>query len=149
SFGPITWVDPVGNNHYNGFSARLEHRFSAGLSFLNSFTWGKAIGDSEQALEYYAGYYEANPQNIHNLGAEKGPSSFDIKLNNVTSFVYQLPVGRGRRFASNLSPLVDNIIGGWDLNSIISAHTGTPLDVVYAPTTASDITGLSNDYRGQ
>ena len=69
-FGPITWVDPAGNNHYNGLSARVEHRFGDGLYFLNSFTWGKAIGDSEQALEYYAGYVEANPQNIHNLAAE-------------------------------------------------------------------------------
>src|SRR5579871_1337503 len=89
SFGPITWVDPAGDNHYNGLSARVEHRFSGGLYVLNSFTWGKAMGDSEQALEYYAGYFEANPQNIHNLAAEKGPSSFDVKLNNVTSVVWK------------------------------------------------------------
>ncbi len=55
SFGPITWVDPVnGDNDYNGFSVRLEHRFNRGLYFLNSFTWGKALGDSEQALEYFS-----------------------------------------------------------------------------------------------
>ena len=54
SFGAITWVDPVGQNDYNGLSVRLEHRFSQGLYLLNSFTWGKAMGDSEQALEYYS-----------------------------------------------------------------------------------------------
>ena len=43
------------------------------------------MGDSEQALEYFAGYYQANPQNIRDLAAEKGPSSFDVKLNNVTT----------------------------------------------------------------
>jgi hypothetical protein len=149
TFGPITWVDPVGNNHYNGFSARVEHHMSQGLYFLNSFTWGKAMGDSEQALEYYAGYYAANPQNIHNLGQEKGPTSFDIKVNNITSIVYQLPFGRGRKFAANVNPIVDAIAGGWDVNNIVSAHTGTPLDVAYAPSTANDVTGLSNDYRGQ
>jgi hypothetical protein len=149
SFGPITWVNPAGNNHYNGFSARLEHRYADGLYFLDSFTWGKAMGDSEQALEYYAGYYEANPQNIHNLAAEKGPSSFDVKLNNVASIAYQLPIGHSRRFAANLNPVLDRFIGGWDINSIITTHTGTPLDVVYAPSTANDVTGLSNDYRGQ
>jgi hypothetical protein len=67
SFGPITWVDPAGDNHYNGLSARLEHRFSQGLYFLNSFTWGNAMGDSEQALEYYSNLTGANPQNIRNL----------------------------------------------------------------------------------
>jgi hypothetical protein len=149
SFGPITWVDPAGDNHYNGLSARVEHRMAAGLYFLNSFTWGKAMGDSEQALEYYAGYYEANPQNIHNLATEKGPSSFDVKLNNVTSVVYLLPFGKGQKYASSLNPVLNQIVGGWELNSINTAHTGTPLDVAYAPSTANDVTGLTNDYRGQ
>ncbi len=149
SFGPITWVDPVGNNNYNGLSMRVEHRFANGLYFLNSFTWSNALGDSEQALEYYAGGYAANPQNIHNLKAEYGPTSFDVKLNNVTSVVYQLPFGRGRQFGSNMSAWEDAVVGGWEFNTINTAHTGTPINVFYVPSTASDVTGLSNDYRGQ
>jgi hypothetical protein len=119
------------------------------LYFLNSFTWGKGIGDSEQALEYYAGYFQANPQNIHNLAAEAGPSSFDVKLNNVTSIVYQLPFGKGRKYASAMHPVVDGVLGGWELNTINTAHTGTPLNVFYTPPTASSVSGLSNDYRGE
>jgi hypothetical protein len=42
-------------------------------------------GDSERALEYYAGYYSAKPQNINNLLGEPGPSSYDVKLDNITS----------------------------------------------------------------
>ena len=149
AFGPITWLDPAGDNHYNGLSARLEHRFTKGLYVLNSFTWGKAMGDSEQALEYYAGYYQANPQNIRALAAEKGPSSFDVKLNNVTSVVYQLPFGKGRQYAANMNPVVDALVGGWELTSINTAHTGTPLDVTYGATGANIVSSLSNDYRGQ
>jgi hypothetical protein len=149
TYGPITWVDPAGDNHYNGLSARVEHRFGNGLYFLNSFTWGNAVGDSEQALEYYAGGYEANPQNIHDLAAEKGPSSFDVKFNNVTSIVYQIPFGKGRQFGGNMNPFLDAALGGWELNTINTAHTGTPLDVAYAPSTINDNTGLSNDYRGE
>jgi hypothetical protein len=149
TFGPITWVDPAGNNHYNGLSARVEHRFADGLYFLNSFTWGKGIGDSEQALEYYAGYFQANPQNIHNLAAEAGPSSFDVKLNNVSSIVYQLPFGKGRKYASAMHPVIDGVLGGWELNTINTAHTGTPLSVFYTPPTANSVSGLSNDYRGE
>src|SRR5262249_7425131 len=133
----------------NGFSARLERRYSGGFYFLDSFTWGKAIGTSEQALESYAGDYVANPQNIHDLANEKSPTSFDVKLNNVESLGYQPPGGRNRRFGSTAGRALDAIVGGWDLNSIITTHTGTPLDVVYAPPTANDVTGLSNDYRGQ
>ena len=44
-FDGITWVDPAGTSADNGLSARLEHRFAQGLYFLNSFTWGKALGE--------------------------------------------------------------------------------------------------------
>jgi len=148
SFGAITWLDPAGNNGYNGLSARVEHHFGRGLYFLNSFTWSKAMGNSEQALEYYAGYYAANPQNIRNLANEYGPTSFDVKLINVSSVVYQLPFGRGRQIGSSWNRVLDGAAGGWELNSIVTAHTGTPLDITYAPTTANDVTGPIADYRG-
>jgi hypothetical protein len=149
TYGPITWLTPQGDNDYNGFSARLEHRLGHGLYFLNSFTWSKALGDSEQALEYFAGYYEANPQNIRNLSADRGPSSFDIKLNNVTSVVYQLPFGKGRQFGGNMNPVFDALLGGWETNSIITATTGAPLDVSYSPSAANSVSSLTNDYRGE
>jgi hypothetical protein len=149
TLGPITWLYPGGNNHYDGLSVRLEHHISKGLYVLNSFTWGKGMGDSEQALEYFAGYYQANPQNIRNLAAEKGLSSFDVKLNNVTTVVYQLPFGKGRQFGANMNPIVDAFVGGWEINSINTAHTGQPLDVTYGATGANIVSSLSNDYRGQ
>ncbi len=149
AFGPITWLDPVGRNNYNGMSVRLERRFAAGLYLLNSFTWSKAMGDSEQALESYAGASVANPQNIRNLALERGPTTFDVKFINVTSVVYQLPFGKGRKYGANLNPVVDGAFGGWELTSINTANTGTPLNVVYGATAINDVTGLSNDYRGQ
>jgi hypothetical protein len=149
TFGPITWLDPVGDNHYNGMSVRLEHRFAGGLYFLNSFTWSASLGDSEQALEYYAGYYQANPQNIYNLAGERGPSSFDVKFLNVSSVVYDLPFGRGRSLGGSMNRALDLFAGGWELNSIVTANTGTPIDVSYGPSSANDVTGLTNDYRGE
>lgn len=149
TYGPITWVDPAGNNHYEGLSARVEHRFAGGLYFLNSFTWGHAVGDSEQALEYFAGYVEANPQNIHDLGAEAGPSSFDVKFNNVTGIVYQVPFGKGLKYGGSMNSFLDAVVGGWELNTVNTAHTGLPLNVYYNPSTTEEISSLSNDYRGE
>ena len=129
-FGPITWLDPAGNNNYNGLSARFEHRFGvAGLYFLNSFTWSKALGDSEQALETPPGYYVANPQNIRNLEAEYGPSSFDVKLNNVTSVVYQLPFGKGRSSAGHGIRFVDAVLGDGSSTPSIR-RIPDPIDVI-------------------
>jgi len=149
SFGAITWVDPAGDNHYNGMSVRFEHRFTQGLYVLNSFTWSKAVGDSEQALEYFSNATAANPQNIYNLGAETGPSSFDVKLLNVSSVVYNLPFGKGGKYFSNVNPIANQLIGGWQLSSINTANSGLPVNVYYSPSTANDVTGLTAEYRGQ
>ena len=67
----------------------------------------------------------------------------------MTSVVYQLPFGKGRKYGAAINPFFDAVAGGWELNTINTAHTGTPLDVVYAPSTINDNTGLSNDYRGE
>ena len=147
AFGAITWVDPAGNNNYDGLSVRVEHRFSHGLYFLNSFTWGHAMGDSEQALEYFS--TAATPQNIYNLHNEFGPTSFDVKLMNVTSIVYELPFGRGRQLGSNWNPVIDGVLGGWEVNTINTANTGLPINVYYTPSAANDVTGLSAEYRGE
>ncbi len=149
-FGPITWVDPAGNNGYNGLSVRLEHRLTHGLYFLNAFTWSHAMGDSEQVLEAFSGYQAANPQNIYNLHNEFGPSMFDVKLMNITSVVYDLPFGKGKQFAQNVNPVLNQIIGGWELNAINTANTGLPVNIDYNPSSANDVTGISQnaDYRG-
>ncbi len=151
TFGAITWVDPAGNNNYEGMSIRVEHRFAQGLYALNTFAYGKAMGDSEQALEYFPSPgFGANPQNIHDLHNEFAPTSYDIKFNNVTSVVYQLPFGKGKMFGSNWNPALDAIAGGWEINSINTARTGQPIDVAYFSTPAAiDVTGLTADYRGQ
>jgi hypothetical protein len=148
-FGAITWVDPAGISTYNGFSARFEHRFSHGLYFLNSFTWSKSLTDSEQALESGSGYYVANPQNIYDLKNERGPSSLDVKFINTTSLVFDLPFGRGRKFGANWNRVYDAVLGGWQINTINTANTGTPLDVSYTPGAANDVTGRIPDYRGE
>jgi hypothetical protein len=149
NFGAITWVDPVGSNGYNGLAVRFEHRFSDGLYVLNSFTWSHAMGDSEQALEYFSNATAANPQNIYNLSTEHGPSSFDIKLLNVTSVVCNSPFGRGRKYFRNMNRVADALLGGWQINGINTANSGPPINVFYAPSTANDVTGLTAEYRGQ
>ncbi len=149
AFGAITFVDPAGFQNYNGLSVRFEHKMSYGLYFVNSFTWSKSLTDSEQALEYGSGYYAANPQNIYNLAGEKGPSSLDSTFLNTTSFVYELPFGKGRHFGSTWNSWVDGLLGGWEANTINFANSGTPLNVAYTPGAANDVTGRIPDYRGE
>lgn len=147
-FGAITWFNPAGQSNYNGMSVKLERRFSNGLYLLNSFTWSKALGNSEQQLEVAPGQAVANPQNIRNLAAERGPTSFDVKLINVTSVVYQVPFGRGQRWGSTMPAALDYVVGGWELTAINAANTGEPINVIFNPSSAVDNTGRISDFRG-
>jgi hypothetical protein len=149
AFGGISWVDPAGNTSYNGLSLRVERRYSGGLYLLNSFTWSKAMGDTEQALENVGTNNNvANPQNIHNLALEHGPSSYDQKLVNVTSVLYALPFGKGKKYGSRWNPVMDGALGGWEISAINTLTTGLPINIQYTPTAAFDATGRTNDFWG-
>ena len=63
--------------------------------------------------------------------------------------VWQVPFGKGRKYGTSVNRVMDAALGGWELNTINTANTGTPIDVSYSPSTANDVTGLTNDYRGQ
>jgi hypothetical protein len=138
-WGPITWVDPVGNSDYQSLSARLERRYSNGLSLLMSYTYSHSIdedpmndsGDGEVAI--------MNPLNI---AANRGDSPFDIRQRLVTSLVYELPFGSHRAFGSNLPRYLRAPISGWETTAIATEQTGPPFTVI----TSKDIsnTGAAN-----
>jgi hypothetical protein len=128
SFGAITWYNPAGFSNYNALQAKVEHRTSGGLTLLNSFTWSKAIDNSGQSLDTSNGN-QASPQDVRNLRAERGPSNYDQTLTNITSVVYQLPFGRGRRFGANLPGVIDQILGGWDVTGINTALSAPPINL--------------------
>ncbi len=150
AFGAITWYDPAGFSNYNALQVKLEHRFSAGLYFLNSFTWSKAIDNSGQSLDTSNGN-QASPQDIRNLKAEKGVSNYDQTLVNVTSVVYQLPYGHGRQFGSNAPGFLDEVLGGWELTAINSALSSPPINLrawVGSVPAAFQVVGNLADFRG-
>ena len=126
-FGRIQEVDGSGKSSYNGFSIKLERRFSAGLSFLNSYTWSKSI-DSASAIRSHDSD-TLFPQNSYNLAAEKALSSFDVRHRFVSSATYELPIGRGRRFLDR-GGVADVILGGWQLSPILTIQSGFPLTIM-------------------
>ena len=149
TFGPITWLDPAGDNHYNGLSARVEHRFTKGLYVLNSFTWGKAMGDSEQALEYLRRLLPG--QSAEHSQPGRGKRSFQLRREVQQRHQRGLPASlrQGPQIRRQHESRAGCVLGGWEINTINTAHTGTPLDVIYGATGANIVSALSNDYRGQ
>jgi outer membrane receptor protein involved in Fe transport len=100
------------DNRYNAMQAKFETRFPS-LNILAHYTLSAA-------RNYDDNYF------IHNRDIGYGPTSFDRKHVFLFSEVWDLPIGRNRRFLSDTSGVVDFIIGGWQLNSITTWMSGLP-----------------------
>ncbi len=148
NFGAITVTFPSASANYHAFQAKLERRFSSGIYFLNSFVYSKAIDDIGQALEAQGSGGRASPQNFYDLRAERSVSDYDQTLNNTTSLVWEVPVGRGRKFASSLSKPADLVIGGWQLSLINNMWSGDPLNLSYTAPAAFQVSQTLPDWRG-
>lgn len=145
-FADITYVFNGGKARYNAFQARLESRVP-GLTLLNSLTLSKAKDNGAQSLENQNGNFPG-PQDLRNLDAEFSTGAYDQPLNLTTSFVWSLPVGRGQRWGSGLSPALDALAGGWQLAGVNTVTSGEPVTFTYTPAAAFQVSGIQQDFRG-
>jgi hypothetical protein len=122
--GDLTYWCACNSSHYHSLQTKIEKRFSNNLSFLTAYTFGKSIDETSQAsLGFASGGGARNP--IHPEW-EKSRSDFDIRHRFVNSITYDVPLGKGKKFGSGMSGVADFLIGGWELQGIQSANTGTP-----------------------
>lgn len=147
-FAGITITSPSGWHNYHGFQFKVERRYAAGLSLLNSFTWSKSMDNVGQALEDQGNGNASSPQNFYDLRAEKGPSGYDQRLNNTTAILWEVPVGKGRRHLGSLSGAAEAILGGWQISAISMATSGEPINLRYAPPTNFQVSDIGPDWRG-
>jgi Carboxypeptidase regulatory-like domain len=136
TFGTIQGWEPIGPSSYNGLQASAEKRMQGGLSFLSSYTYSKSL-DEGAGGNSSTGESRLNVQNPNDLAANYGLSNFNFKHRFTLSGLYQLPVGRGRKYLANSGRLVDGVAGGWQLTSILTLQSGAPLTVDMATTTSN------------
>ncbi len=127
----ISGTDVGASQKYNSLQTTLRKRFSNGLQYNISYTWQKAMSDS---IGYYgeggqAGGQSAYMQNLYDRKAEWGPTYFDVTHNFVASFVYEMPFGHKKKFGAGWNPVLDGVLGGWQLGGIYTAHGGFPLTI--------------------
>jgi Carboxypeptidase regulatory-like domain len=128
-----------GYANYNATNIKFEHR-AHDLAATAVFTWARSMDDKSAAAGVGAtgaGYqgFEDN----HNPNLDYGPSDFDVDHRFVASYVYQLPVGRGKKFAGGINRVEDLAVGGWQLTGITTFQTGFPYTVQ-----AADIQSLND-----
>jgi Carboxypeptidase regulatory-like domain len=141
NFGQFLDSKWIGFSNYNGLDAKVEHR-SGHATLTSVYTWAKSLDEHSAAAG--AGNAQSGWQgflNNHNPEADYGRSDFNVGNRFVTSFTYDLPVGRGQRFGAGMNRVVDEAVGGWKTAGIVTFQQGFPLSVG-----ASDTGGLLDSF---
>lgn len=125
TLGDIQYQEQIANSSYNAFQTSLRRRQRKGLTLLLSYTFSRSIDTASSTNNSTTGAQKF-PQDIRDQRAERGLSDFHRKHQFSGSFNYELPFGRGRAYASEASGPLDALIGGWQLNGIVSLLSGRP-----------------------
>ncbi len=134
-FGNISFLDAVGNSSYNGLLTKLQQRFSGGLSFLLSYTYGKSI-DNTPGTPYNVTPSRSSAADPTNFRRERGLSGFDLRHRFVFSPVYELPFGNGRKFL-NRNRYANWVVSGWQASGIVTVQTGRPFTALVSTDNAN------------
>ena len=116
-----------GRASYHALQIKVERRYTRGLYLLNSFTYSKARDNASGHLETANG--DNSRVNFRDIDGEWGISGYNQPINNTTTVVWELPFGRDRRWANQLSPIVEALVGGWRLTAINTMTSGLPVNL--------------------
>jgi hypothetical protein len=125
-FNTILYDDYQAFSKYESIYGKLEKRASNGLAALISYTFSKSLDNEGGNIDN-----QSATQNDNDPNAEYGLSDFNAKHTLAVSAVYELPFGSGKRFLANRN-FANKFVGGWQISTIVSAHSGLPFTVTSA-----------------
>jgi hypothetical protein len=137
----------IGITNYHSMQARVEKRFGAAGIIQGSYTRAKFMGNTDSFMNFLEGGGNAvgTIQNFYNTRGEYSLTSFDIPNRFVTSYVLELPMGKGKKLASGATGVVGGLISGWSINGIVTFQSGYPLALKAQNTTfATTFGGVIN-----
>jgi hypothetical protein len=114
----------AGHATFNGMQIVLRRAFAQGWGFDFNYTWSHSI-DNATGTEAVIGAI----QDSYNPNSFRGPSDFDIRHNLTANFVVEVPVGKNKKLLGRAPKVIDAIVGGWQVSSLLSLRSGTPLNV--------------------
>jgi len=122
NFGADSW--------YNSLQVRFQKRMSHYFSLEGNYTFSKATDDSSVGFNAFVGGLNlGNPQQLDHLKREWAISANDASQRLVLAAIFQLPVGRGRWIGSDMNRILDGIVGGWQVSTIVTYQSGQPLPI--------------------
>ena len=124
---------PGTSSSYNALNLKFQKRFNNGMSALVTYQWSKAIDNASETQGWEVG---DSFRNYYDQSIERSISAHDLPQSVATAFVYEIPVGRGKKVGSGMSKFTDAVVGGWQVSGIGRLASGLPLQFG-APNTLS------------
>lgn len=131
-FAEVDTKTSGGSDRYDALQVTLARRISSGLTLNAQYTFGKSFGltsgsnEARTASQPVGGEIrESGDQN--NYEADRGANSFDVRQNFNLSAVYDLPVGKGKKF--DMGGIGNAFLGNWEIGAIYNARSGVPIDI--------------------
>ena len=121
----INYFDTNNRSIYHGLQVKVNQRFSRGLQYLASYTFGKSLDYAGSPAS--GGGAVGGPQSVTLFEQSRGPSGFDVKHRFVLSWVWALPFGADHGLAR--SGLLKPILQDWQFGGIVTLSTGRPFTV--------------------
>lgn len=147
-FPQYTALTENGNNSgdsiYHSAQMKIEKRFHSGGTLLGAYTMSKNIADVESLTNWLekAGGFTAPFQDSTNLKGERSLSSFDARQRLVVSYVFDIPMGKGRKLLGGLNGFADKLVSGWGINGVSTFQEGFPIGMTATPNLTGFNTGL-------
>jgi hypothetical protein len=114
------------NSIYNSFQLTVERRFAGAGSLLVAYTNSKLLTDAD-TLTNWLEAATGSIQDFNNLKGERSLSSQDVPQRLVISYVLDLPFGRGKRYMSDVTGVMDKLVSGWGVDGVTTFQKGFPL----------------------
>jgi hypothetical protein len=144
NIGQISGTETNGNQSYNALQAVLHKSTSGGLQYQVAYTYSKCMTNSSGYYGSWGGQTTPTSpywQNLYDMKAEWGPCYYDVTHVLTSYAVYELPVGRNRKFGKGMNKAADALAGGWQTSGIFSWHGGFPLTISGGDTSGTNSRG--------
>jgi hypothetical protein len=144
-FDGVAMAEPDNRDSiYHSMQLKVEKRFAAGAQVLASYTVSKLIDNTNSEINWLeASPVSWNDSNANNLRSARSLDTFDVPQRLVLASVLDLPFGKGKKFANNLSGVANKLVGGWGIDTIITFQRGFPIIIGGCPGALSN-SGIPN-----
>jgi hypothetical protein len=138
----VSGTASTGFQTYHALQAVLQKRISNGLEGQVAYTWSHCMTNNSGYYGSWGGATQTTPgspyyQNLYDPHADYASCYFDSKNILAAYATYELPIGKGKMIGNNMNSVVNSVVGGWQVASILSLHSGFPLAVYEATDTSN------------